>query len=364
MTLGTAAALPPIAVDPWLWQNTSVAALGSHIIDAAGEKLAFRYMPQTTSPIDAVNFMFNVVGAPGNLKAGVFNEASLAPGSTQYGGHTAGFGCSDEAWTTMVGLGSNTGNLTLGVPLWIVVEIDSGTFDGSNYVQTLANAAYNANNGCKFMARYYTTSWMSPSYSVPCFVVRHVDGTIGGGCIQSTAGAAVQGATDIFGSNRQGIRFRVGSKQTVRGFGLVANKAGSPSALVATLYEGAVSKQSVTIPAANISTSIPVWFSFPSPAALSADADIYLVLSQDGGGGSDTADYDLVGRTYEAALHAAAFPSRYAYVYGTNSDPTALTAATGFCAGLWPLIGDAEADLDCAAGGGGGPLVGSSALVG
>lgn len=116
--------------DGTTWQDAT-----DMILNASGEKLAIKYLPQTTSAITAVDVRLNVVGAPGNFKIGVFANASDAPNdASQLGGYTSSWTLAADGWTGAKSLGTNTGTLTLNTPVWIVIEYVDGTIDGLSLI--------------------------------------------------------------------------------------------------------------------------------------------------------------------------------------------------------------------------------------
>lgn len=348
-------------VDPYMLMCSPIpTGIPSNIMDANTERLGFVYRPRTTSPITNIAVLVHVVGSPGPLKVGVFGSDAAAltrPGSTQYGDYTAGFSPADYAWTAWQELLTNTGNLVVGTQYWVVLERSSGTIDGSNLYQSAYRDTSAASAVLRGYATYYTTSWQAPSNGHPLFLVQHADGTIGGALpfTPSTPGTA---APHIFGSNKQGIRFRVGAKLNVVGFSLLLTRAGTPTNLIATLYEGDVQKDQVTVSnqqelrSGNTNVNHIV---FGGDYALAADTDCYIIFSQ--AGILDTDDWALHTQTLTTTPSgltlANAVPANFAYVAGSAAVPSALTASTTLIPLCIPFWVDSENDIDFDAGGSG-----------
>lgn len=332
-------------------------------LDASTEKIGFRYWPLTTSPIVAIDMRLNVTGTPGNFKTGVFAStgtytADAPDDATQLGTYTANWTPSGTGWIGRKALASNTGNLTKLTQVWIVTEYVSGTIDGTNNIQ-----AQHWGNGTNIQpltphgnsSRHHNgTNWTTTAGQtvVAMLVIEHEDGTYAGVPFTTTTLARPAAATDVFGSNVQGVRFKCGAQVKVTGFFYNIFKAGSPSDLVVEVYEGDTVKYSDTITAALIASSIPNIYTFTSPVLLAADTNLFLICSQSGAGGTDANDYDLSVYTLDTTYVSALVSSDRRFVYGTGA-PSGLTVSTLVEVPiLVPLIEDPATDYDMAAGGG------------
>jgi hypothetical protein len=329
--------------------TTSLSAVSTMRVDATGEKIAFRYIPQITSPIESVNIRLGVTGTTAKVRVGVFASAGGYPdNSTQLGGYSTEITPS-TGWTGLQALSSNTGDLTVGNNYWIVLDNDTGTVSDTNYFefQKLQTASSTAQTVC----RVYTSSSWTGSAIQPAEVlaiVKHVNGQYFG--LHSTAAwNRSTAATDIYGANFQGLKCRVGSKSTVLGAWVYLNKAGTPNDLVLTLYEGTTSRATKTLAQADIATGSWNLLLLTTPYEIPADTDHYLIFSQSGI--SDSNDYDIYTLLTDSTYISAMMSSNYRFVCGT--DIASLTTLYEVPA-IVPVYASMESSFDCAAGGGGG----------
>jgi len=360
--------------------SSTVSATGALVMDADGEELAIKYFPQTTSPITDVDLSVNVVGDPTgiNLRIRVESDNADAPSGTILGATnnaiSASFNHAADGFTGLKALGESTGNLTVNVPVWLILyRFDGASLSGTNYFTFQGANTTVAINFEAIRNRVYTAgSWTGTTAVLQrCgYVVKHLDDTYDGVPQISSLGSP-SAATDIHSNYRHGIRLKSGSQIKLIGFLWYPTKTGSPNALVAAVFEGSALKHSNTILAANIITTVwmPVWFS--SPVLLAADTNLYIVLGQEadaGGGvlgtdgGDDSNDYDSRVVAVSSTYRSAALPADVAFVYGTGDDPTAYTVSNTDIPYIIPIISDPATDLDQAAAGGGFPILGGSVV--
>lgn len=328
------------------------------VLDANTEMLAFKYFPSTTSPITAVDINVALVGTSPTFVVGVYADATDAPntaGPVQLGTDTPGFTWSASGASGLQTFGSNSGDLTVNQPVWIVVKYSSGTIDASNSIQ-LRNFSSGGGLELERQRHYNGTNWTTTSaVAVSCLaVIKHNDGTHAG--LPFTANVAASAANDIFTNGgtvqTQGVRFKSGSQIKVIGCLVSLTKTGTPNDLTFTVYEGDTSKYSNTVGQAYLLTSTrsltPIWFS--SPVLLAADTNLFILLSQTGTSGSH--DYDVNCATIASAYIDAILPTDWRFVHGNGTTPSGLTVSTTEFPLLWPLIADPAAELDQAASGG------------
>lgn len=330
------------------------------ILDGTTKKLAIKYYPSATSPITDIALRLAVTGNPGSFKMGIFANtyASATNGSpddaAQLGGWSTTFDLAATGWTSLLALATNSGNLTNGIPVWIVIVWDSGVCDASNYIQLqqFSTSSYGSN---KLLQRHYNgTDWTTTaSQGTPSIiVVKHADGTYVG--LPITIAIAASAAPDIFVntgvSQVQGFRFKCGSQIKIQGISYFLTKAGTPNDLTWSIYEGDTLKYSQSELVANVlsGTMSVVWFD--SPVLLAADTYLYIIASQAGTSGSN--DYDLRCWTIDDTYIAALVPADMRFVYGTGNTPSGLTVATTEIPWCFPIISDPASDLDMSAGGG------------
>lgn len=343
-----------------LFGGTVNLALSNLTMDADTERLGYKYFPATTSPITDIDVYVTPTGTvtDSNFILRVETDSSDTPSGTLLGTATPEFaGPSAGGYIGLKTLATNTGNLTLNVPVWITMLWSSGgSLSGTEYIRWAH--IYGRNEVNQERVRHYNgTNWTTTSVtSYPIlFVIKHLDGTYVGLPITSAI-VSPTNAIDIFGTNRQGIRMKFGSQVILRGIQIYLAKVGTPNNLVASVYEGSTLKYSGTIPQANVVNGIISPIFFTSPVLLTANTNIYVILSQESDGGTDSADYDNRIYDIQSPYIGAILPPDMRYVYGTGNDPTTYTVETTEVPMMALIIDDPAVDLDEAGGGGGGLL--------
>jgi hypothetical protein len=330
-------------------------------LDGSTKRIAWKFYVASTSPITHVNPNLNVGGdvTGETFTASIQADSSDAPSGTPLGAATAAW--AGPASSGMIGdqaLGSNTGALTVNTPYWLVIEYDSGTVDASNYIEATTHGSIPGNRivNNAGMRCFNGTDWTTVSRinSAGSYNLTHAGGSMTG--IVHTAAFGNSGATDIHGTNRQGLKWKTGCREVVLGAKFQTTKSGSPAALELVCYEGSTEKATAQLAAAEIVTNVDwTYILFSTPPTLAPDADRYLILRQASNGGDDSNDYDLRGTAVTTGTIAAYMPPGMRYVSGTGDDPTALSESSTFHPHIHPLYADPLAALDNAGGGGGVP---------
>jgi hypothetical protein len=334
---------------PYVLQPPNVTNTGSALrIDASTERNAFKYYPNTTQPITHINLNLNVNGSLAgiNWRVRVETDDADKPSGTVLGTESAEFTISAAGWQGEKALGTNTGNLTINQPVWIVLYYSSGTAPtATNYTQmrhTTLNFDYHKIR--HFNGSDWTTT--SPTNNHCVAAVKHSDGSIYGWG-HDGSNTSNSSAPDIFGTNRAGIKFRVGSVFQLIGFFLEVFINGTPNNLEVAVYVESTFKFNVTIPLTQIvSSSGHAWFFDPATAvSLPPDKDIYLILRQVSNGGTDANDYRLRGHTVGTSV-VTMLPANMRHVYGTGDNPTTYTVDPSHIPNIVPLYRDMEANFD------------------
>lgn len=345
----------------WRLYGTTPATAANMILDANGEEVAIQYYPTTTSPITHVDLYLDVSGTVSdtNFDIRVESDSGGAPSGSVLGAACSKFaGPAADGWIGAKALATNTGNLTIGTPVWICLRrVDGGDLSGTDKVQLYRIG----NNPSLVIFRHFNgADWTttSPLNSTPLMVLTHADSTLDGGVgiLATTAGSS--GYTDIFGNNRQAVKITTAAKITFDGVAVSLLQAGSPSDLTLTIYKGSTAQYGpFTI------TDINGRNYLSAVVTLDADADYYFVYKQAADGGDDSNDYDM--QNYDTTadfLPVSGFSQMY---YGTGDDPTAYTAVTDQIPQLALVCGSIEDAFDIPASGGGGgglPILGGSVV--
>ena len=317
-------------------------------LDASTEQLAFKYLATTTSPITDIDFYMDITGTVTgiNFVVEVQTSSSDAPSGTVLGSASTAFsGLAADGWTGLKTLASNTGNLTFGTFYWIVVRVSSGSPDGSNYIQVLYGNNVRTDLGLK-VRHYNGTDWTTTTavFGIGSFVVKHADGTYSGFGSGDSGINASSSATDIYNTNKQGLKIKFGSPVKILGVRTILNIDGSPGTLTIRVYEGSTEKYSSPgYSAASMQDDTFSTFLFSSPVLLAADTNLYIIFEQSGVSNSNV--YSLDGLDYVSTYKTTIMPTNWDFVYGSGSDPTTFTAETDWGPAIDLIIEDPASDL-------------------
>lgn len=331
------------------------AAAGSLMtLDSPTARLAWKFYAHRTDANDAVDVSVAVTGTVTGhtYTLEIQADSSDAPSGTPLGAATSAFaGPAASGFVGLKTLGSDTGNLTINSPYWVVMKCASGTPDGSNFVQA-RTASSNALNREK-LRKFNGTNWTAvAAVSAAGLIVRRT--TTGGYTGYPITGSQTNAsaATDIFGTNRQGIRYRFAGDAALWGVAFRITKSGAPGDLVVSVYQSDSLLGSVTLVAADITSNIDAMAFFgQSGLTVAAGTDVLITFKQLTNGGSDAADYDL--RTYpvDSSYISTLVATNHRMVWGTGDTPSTYADITTNVALVWPLLGNPEADFSTGSGG-------------
>lgn len=304
-------------------------------IQSATQKIAIRFRATSTEAVSIVNVRLGTTGTVSgmNWKMGIFTDNSGVPGAI-LGGYTAEFSFSGGGWVGEKSLATNTGALTLNSAYWLVVEHSSGTVpDASNYI-ALVTVGAQIDESVEICRKYNGTDWTTIA-SINNFSLFYAISTPNSYYYGNGYANGSNPGTDIFGVNRQGIRFKVGTWTRFTGIGIDLIKTGSPNDLVITVYEDSVPKYSETIPAATITSGREIAIAFGSSVFIKPNSTVDIVLKQSSDGGTDANDYDLETRSY---LLSNVVDNDYYVTTGTGDTPLSYTTTQTQIADMWPYI--------------------------
>lgn len=337
-------------------EGTIGAATGM-TLQATTHQLAWRIFPEAGKSIDRVLVAVNVTGTVTGhtysleVQSDSAGTDSGVPSGTILGAVSASFAGPAASGFIGANLGSATGALSANVPYWIVLKRVTGTPDGSNYLQSSQAHGTTSIAGFSRMRKHDGTNWTNVAAvtnEARC-AYRYTDGKFGGIPMVTTQ-TNNGSATDIYGSNKQGTRYRFGSVTTIAGAYFIHTKSGTPNSLKLEVFEGASLLGSGVLEQSFVGNNAVRHILLSSPVTVAADADCYLIFSQDAAGGNNANDYDTrgsVASTLDSNLvDAFTGTTRARFVYGTSSDPTALTVDDTFFPYIQPLVMEPDVDFD------------------
>lgn len=336
---------------PYMQQAPNASNLAAAFrLDSTTERNAFKYYPNTVSAITEINLNLTIAGSPAgiNWRVRVESDSADVPSGIVLGVQSAEFAVSSSGWTGFKALGTDTGDMTINQPVWIVLFYSSGSApSGSDYIHmrhTTLNFDYHKIR--HFNGSDWTAVGAQQSHAVAA--VKHASTRIYG---WGHDGSNTQNppGSDIFSTHRAGLKFRVGAVFFLQGVHVEVVKTGTPADLVIQVYAGDTLYYDQTIPQDQVSTNAAHAWYFDEADQLTplpADTDMYIVLKQAGNGGSDSADYRLRGHTIQSGLVETMQPTNWRFVQGDGDVPTALTADASHLPNLVPIYRNAEEDFD------------------
>jgi len=336
----------PMAV-PVRWQAADASGM---TLQAANQALAIKIYPPYTNAIDGCDVNLDIGGSTTGIKLKIEFQTDSAdtPSGSLLGTASAAFSAPAAAgWTGLQNLGSNTGTLTMNVPVWLVLIDGGGTAPtGTNFIQLLNLGTGGQLDGGE-SRKFNGTNWTSVSAVLtdPVFVCHDVAGHYIGYPVTSDGGSV--SARHIFSTNRTGIRFKLGVGGSIYGVTVDLVKVAAPASLDFTLYAGATSLGAVTVAAASILNTQHMVFYFAAPVVVPGGTDLYLILHQTADGGDSSNYYAPLTFMAPNATYLTAFANGdFTQVYGTNTNPTLLTVDTSeYPQYFAPLLSDPTSSL-------------------
>lgn len=320
-------------------------------VDADTERVACKFYTRSTSAITHVDMNLNIGGTvtDTNFTIEVQTDSSDTPSGTPVGTATGAFaGPAAAGFIGAQALGSNTGALTINTPYWIVLQRASGgSLSGTDFIEARQTGATTGRINQGNVRHYNGSDWTTTAATAAeCIAVyTHLDSSFSGLAHTASISTGGSGNTDIFGTNRQGVRYKVGAAIIVHGWKVAIQKTGSPSALEIVTYEGNTAEATCSMAAAQIVSNQMFICWNATPPTITAGANLYAVLRQASNGGDDSNDYDPRIYTLNATYIAAMLPTDVRYVFGTGDDPTAWTPNTAAFPVMEPIVSDLAADL-------------------
>lgn len=329
-------------------QSWTLNNIANHVLIGTAYKLSWRFIPPIDLTITDLNLNLNIAGVvtATNFVARIETESGGNPSGTLVGTATAEWaGPAAAGWIGDKALGSSAA-LSARTPYHITVLYSSGTApDVSNYIQGRNQNSY-TNITIEVQKQYNGATWALRQTSEGLFLLKDSGGLYFGHPLTTTlSNGAIPSVTDIYGTNRMGMRLKVGAQCQLRGVWCRIITTGSPSDLEIAVYEGATEKYSMTYTAASLALDNAhlLYAAFATPVTLSAATNLYVVFRQAADGGSAANYYRLHWQTF--AELTSILPADVRFLYGTGDDPTALTVHSTAMWGIVPHVDDPAVDL-------------------
>ena len=325
------------------FQNTAATGMTIQYSSAA---IAFQYIAKTTSPVSGFDCSFSITGSlTGQQFQGYFeSDASNAPSGTILGSATPSFsGPSVTKWDLggIQSFASNSGALTMNGSYWVVISSAGSTAPtAANYIQ-LNELAVQYDGG--YLRQFNGANWTTTAavtLAPDCileFADGHYEGVISTGTNTQLSGTS--GGSRIYQSHVQSFCTRPapGTMWKVKGASVREAYGGAPTDLVASLYSGNTLVTTSTAPRINIvsNNTISIWF---TPTWVNSSANVCVVLSESGAGGSSSNYYDSLAVPTDSQYFSVENPANTGFWVG-NSGPspssqtmvtTAMPAGFGF----------------------------------
>lgn len=340
------------------------------IINADHEMVAFKYIPCSTSPIVSCDLYLDITGTVTGIDltlemwsntAGtteVLDIPNAVLGATGNCKVAAFAGPAADGWTGTKTFAENSGNLTIGEPIWLVVQghNNSGTLSGTDFFQLCRTG--NTITFWNIIRHHDGTNWTNTAAVAGqgAVILTHLDGSMGLGHVANAASGS-SGYTDIYDTNRQAIKVRFGSKVIIAGiqniqFAIV----GTPETLQLSVYKGTSCVYGPTNTNVVAGRTTPANIMLTSPVTCDEDSDYYFVFSQ--AGTSDSNDYDMICLKFDSDYIDAAAWAYFRFCYGTGTDPTAYTVSDDRLPVCLLILDDPINSLDVPAASGSSPRFG------
>lgn len=318
----------------------SFGAAANMLLDGTTKRLAYKFFARAGDPITHVDFYLSQTGSPTGvtLTAEIQTDASGVPSDTLVGTATAAFAPTGNSYQGAQALGSQA-DLTVNTPYWLVVRVAGATLlDATNFYQA-RQCGVGADANRERIRAYNGTNWTTVAeFAGPGLFV-----------VMNTAAGHYQGfpillapansaATDIFGNNRQAVRYKIGAPTTFDGIAIQMAKQGSPSNLEVLVYEGSTLLHTQAMDSTPFETNQEQVCHFDPPVEVAADTNIYFVFRQAADGGNDTNDYDVRVTTVQSDYVGVFLPPDVRFLSGTGDDPTAYTVDNSQVPAISPFV--------------------------
>lgn len=337
-----------------VWWNSNTAC--SLVVDANNEKLGYAFVAGTTSAVTDVDLYLDISGdiTDTNLAIQIETDSSGSPSGSVLGAATSAFaGIAADGYIGLQTLGTNTGALTIGTVYWIVIYYSSGDdLDATDKFGT-KDTGFTHDYNAEKIRHHNGTNWTTTAANQfpGWFILKHSDASYSG--YPRNGNSSTSGYTDIYDTNKQGLKIKFGSQVKIEGVTVYMGKSGTPGNMTVKVYEGSVEKYSSVARNGTYLAGNNQWsFQFTSSILLSADTDIYVIFEQDGA--SDANDFDCITNPINSTYVSAVLPDDYRFVYGSGSDPTAFNVVTDKVPDIRLVVTDPAVDFDQEAVGGAG----------
>lgn len=268
---------------------SSNASNNSLAMNGSNDEYGALMFAQTTDPITHIALkIYNDAGTPPTYKVSIQGNASGFPdGTIKGGGSPASATFETSAWdhfsVIWVELDNSYTPSSINEEIWVVVEYDSGTIDGSNHTR-FSNALsymFNYDKGLN-LAAITSNNWSSKSTEAsasPAIGLRTASERFG----YVVAGNTVRGTTTLStNGHRQAIKFEIANAVTIDAISLLADIQ-SPGDTTFGIWNAAgTALSSVTTDATSFSNTAAYRYtlSLASPYTLDAATTYYIGMER------------------------------------------------------------------------------------
>lgn len=310
------------------------------VMDADNKRIAIAFFVTQTMSISDVDLNLAVTGTLTgiNFRIRIESDGGSVPSGTVLGATgnaiTPSFTVSATGFQGLKTLSQPTGDIAPNTLIWIVLyRQDGNSLSGSNSIASRGPNAFQAASALIFNGTSYTGGF-SPSRS------GHILRSTAGELFGNPWAANFSTFTTIIGSTVAGIKYRATSKNVIRGVAFNLQRNSSPGNVTVNVYQNSTLKRSVSV-------SGPVNFvtkeAYFDPVEIDAHSDVYITLANPAGSGN----YVTFGAHYDTTYKNAIFSNDTAYVYGTSTDPTALSVSNSYWMRMMVYYGAPDTDFSC-----------------
>lgn len=337
--------------------SQSLNSTGITVKDAT-QRIGIRFQVPATTTIASGAFFYDITGTMTGITSQMHIETHMGSTTNIYGqpsGVTVGSGTSAYAvpsadgFTAVQNFGADT-TLYPNTPYWLVIEDGGGTAPtGSKfYGASTLSGTTGRTSGSAAVEQHTGVSWGSLVYGGgdASYYLVDTNGKMYG-YPYNTSGVSNNATARVGGTNRVGLRFKVGGNALLSGVSAMVTKQNvNLGNLEFNLYQGNQLMWSRVIASSSIVSSRLNYVTLDNPVILSPNATYTLYLHQENDGGNTTTlYYGVTSHGFIAGTEDAFEIENWGFYNGTSADPTTFTYNSTLSIGIIPLIKNITTDF-------------------